>query len=848
MVPKQEMTIDQTIALARQAGKSGRSAEAERALRQVVAMRPGYVPALLALGEVLYARRDFAGAVLVFEDAADAMPENLDLKMHLGNALHMAGRPADAIGVFGAVANLKPDHWLAFNNLGSAWQALSQFDKAADAYQLSLNANPTQFLANFNLGMMFLAEQKFAGAAQLLARAVAADASHVSALHHLGVALLFQRKHAQAETIFRAVLKIDGKQFATLRSLGMLLAELARRPEALAVLRSAAAINPNDAQTLSLIGNILLGMGKTEEGVASLKSALELDAKLTDARVLLVNTLIEEDDRREATRVAFAGLSLTPENHALRIAAVDAMGDAGVSQATPPVRAMLLRLINDPAICTQDLARVVIDLARHAPYFKPLLEAARRGADVLADPAAQELMSDELLLAALPRILVADAEMELVLTALRRAFLLRVSMKGYPFNAPEGANGPFLAALARQCYTSEYVAFVSSDEQKKLDVLKSRIEGTFAAGDLPPKKIEWPLGVYALYAPLTTLMGWRLLLDIPLGKWSEPLGAIVREQAVDKQLEVALTAGMPTLTAIEDTTSKEFRRLYDANPYPRWRSMTIPVPESIEALAARLRPTEPVPVFPRPTPVLIAGCGTGHHPIQTAMRFPQAQVTALDISAVSLGYAARMAEQLSVRTILWRQGDLLELGKIEQKFALIECGGVLHHVKDPEAGLGALRDRLMPGGVLKVSVYSRAARRHVGPARDFIGEKGFPDTAQGIRAARHAILALPEKSPERGVAFSPDFYASSTCRFLAFPVEEHTFTLPQLAEMIANLGLRFLGFDLPARSVAGFRAVYPKPESLTDLAAWANFEAAEPLTFDQMYQLWLDVKTDAKLA
>ena len=39
--------------------------------------------------------------------------------------------------------------------------------------------------------------------------------------------------------------------------------------------------------------------------------------------------------------------------------------------------------------------------------------------------------------------------------------------------------------------------------------------------------------------------------------------------------------------------------------------------------------------------ILIAGCGTGLHSIDSALRFPRAHILAIDLSRASLAYARR---------------------------------------------------------------------------------------------------------------------------------------------------------------------------------------------------------------
>ena len=50
--------------------------------------------------------------------------------------------------------------------------------------------------------------------------------------------------------------------------------------------------------------------------------------------------------------------------------------------------------------------------------------------------------------------------------------------------------------------------------------------------------------------------------------------------------------------------------------------------------------------------------------------------------------------------------DILEVNLLREKFDIIECSGVLHHMDDPSKGLQALLAILKKNGFLKLGLYS----------------------------------------------------------------------------------------------------------------------------------------------
>ncbi|MDH3580169.1 MAG: class I SAM-dependent methyltransferase [Hyphomicrobiales bacterium] len=293
---------------------------------------------------------------------------------------------------------------------------------------------------------------------------------------------------------------------------------------------------------------------------------------------------------------------------------------------------------------------------------------------------------------------------------------------------------------------------------------------------------------------------------------------------------------MEQLTPIDDAISLAVRAQYEENPYPRWNSLTVAPPVHYTAnIAEEIAPHEPELRAGTDEPaVLIAGCGSGQQPISTAVHLKNARVTAIDLS---LAYAKRMAGELGVRNIRFAQADILKLGALEDRFDIIECGGVLHHMADPEAGLAVLLGLLKPGGFLKLGLYSETARREIVRLRETLADTPIASPEQ-IRALRHDLLTS-EDPRDAALREFGDLYATSTVRDLLFHVQEHRFTALQIDELLKRHGLQFLGLVIRDRTVKpAFARRFPDDPDALDLGNWYLFENDHPQTFGNMYQFW----------
>jgi SAM-dependent methyltransferase len=238
--------------------------------------------------------------------------------------------------------------------------------------------------------------------------------------------------------------------------------------------------------------------------------------------------------------------------------------------------------------------------------------------------------------------------------------------------------------------------------------------------------------------------------------------------------------------------------------------------------------------------ILIAGCGTGQHAIETAQRFLGASVLAVDLSLSSLAYAKRKTRELAHHDIEYAQADILQLGSLGRSFDLIEASGVLHHLADPFAGWRVLLSLLRPGGFMTLGLYSEIARADIVATRSFIAEQGYQPTARDIHRCRQRLLEAPDRF--KNVIASGDFFSMSGCRDLLFHAQEHRLTLPEIAGFIADNGLAFVGFDLDHFTLQRYRTSYPHDKEMTDLACWGAFEREHPGSFAGMYQFWVQKK------
>jgi SAM-dependent methyltransferase len=615
---------------------------------------------------------------------------------------------------------------------------------------------------------------------------------------------------AEAIELYRRVIKAAPKTPEAHNNLATALNAAGRPREALASYRRAVKLRPGYAVAQSNMGALLVLLGKTDEGLEHLASAYLVGAKPT-ARA---------DDGAARDRLLANLAQHTPK------------------RAGPRLRTALDRLAEDPMVDPQSFADSgAALLLSKAPVAKLLKSLEGIASDVLdagmLPRSLYETLAAPMPLVLLSDALIANAEFETLLVALRRLWLAQAC------GVADGAPPPqdLLAAVALQAAASEWVWPESATERDQVDLLVASV----IARD-PEAILDEALITIALYRPLKCLpkdqrdVLRKSVRPLPAG----PVRDLLVRDLVEPSEEAVLAAALPRLTEIADETSLVVQAQYEANAYPRWRRIASrparPLADVLQAAVPGASLALPLAQAPR---VLVAGCGTGRHALATATRFSGAQVVAIDLSRASLGFAARQARDLGIGNIEFAQADILGLAALEQRFDLIECSGTLHHMSDPEAGWRILRGLLAPRGVMRISLYSERGRADVVAMREMIAREGWQPTAEGIRSARAAWRSPSNNEPVPALTESADFFSMSGCRDMLFHEQEVRFDLPRIARDLAELDLVFLGFEFPSESIRrAFETRFPAPDARRDLAAWDEFEAENPTIFAAMYQFW----------
>ncbi len=282
-------------------------------------------------------------------------------------------------------------------------------------------------------------------------------------------------------------------------------------------------------------------------------------------------------------------------------------------------------------------------------------------------------------------------------------------------------------------------------------------------------------------------------------------------------------------------------KLYDTYPFPPEPLLDAPPPgynwrwhwPAAYSFCTGRRPAQAA------VRILDAGCGTGVGTEYLVHLNPQAQVTAIDLSAGALAVAQERCRRSGAERVEFQHLSLYEAAQLPGEFDLINCVGVLHHLPDPVRGIQALAAKLAPGGIFHIFVYGELGRWEVRLMQEAIallqGEQRG-DYRDGVQVGRELLATLPEDNPlvqrdrqrwslenQRDECFA-DMYVHP---------QEIDYTIATLFDLIEASGLEFVGFSNPqqwelGRLLGTSEGLQVRAQGLSDRQRYRLIELLDP--------------------
>jgi tetratricopeptide (TPR) repeat protein len=239
--------------------RARRWGEAERALREIIALDPNLTSAWNNLGAVLQELRRL-------EEAEQAYRRSVELG---------------------------PKRGVAWRNLGRVLVETDRDAEAEQAYRTALDLDPKDACAWHYLGRLLGKLGRTEEAERACLKAIECDSKHAAAWVDLGIALMGAGRLTEAEQDLRRAIEIDPKSEWAWANLGVALREQQRYEEAKQAYRTAIGINPGVSSFWGDLGHLLTEVGPPDESERVWEEALQRHPVLAPCAVHMLEARLK---------------------------------------------------------------------------------------------------------------------------------------------------------------------------------------------------------------------------------------------------------------------------------------------------------------------------------------------------------------------------------------------------------------------------------------------------------------------------------------------------------------------------------------------------------------------------
>jgi tetratricopeptide (TPR) repeat protein len=248
----------------------------------------------------LHQAGDLARAELLYRQALEADPANVEAWRLLGAACQGQGKRADDAACYRRALRLEPRHAEALTDLGVALAEQGQLDEAAAALRQACLVQPAFAKAHYNLAVALAQLGKLDDAEAAFREALRLQSGYAAAHYGLGNVLRDKGRRDEAIACYREALRLKPDYGEAYNNLGLSLTEAGALDEAVIVLRQAVRLRPGDAGAHTNLGLALAEQGRWAEAEASYHEALRLRPQDADAHTDLGNCYKEQGRTAEA--------------------------------------------------------------------------------------------------------------------------------------------------------------------------------------------------------------------------------------------------------------------------------------------------------------------------------------------------------------------------------------------------------------------------------------------------------------------------------------------------------------------------------------------------------------------
>ena len=621
------------------------------------------------------------------------------------------------------------------------------------------------------------------------------------------------------------IVDIDPSHSNAFNNIGIIYYQKKEYDKAISNYEKAIEINPNHKEALNNLGIVLKDNNQIDAAIEYFKLAINIDGSFIDCLNNLATCFYLKNKNFDAMETSLNVLKLDEYNQNSLLTLSRVFKKLRFNQYVPEIELSICKIINLNISTAREMGPISMNMLSLNPIIKKLIEKNIHDLNFDINEELKKFNEIPLLNILMSEIQILDFQLESILGKLRKNIILNIEKID---KKPEIEK--VLTSLSLYYFINEYIYPISKSELKAIELIDKKIINNI--NDI--KFFDLEILILSFYKRLNEYKWSRHLTEF---KYSR----VFKTHLLDYYEEKELRKLIPRLKDIKDDVSKKIRKQYEFYPYPRWDRVNysgtdVNLRKFLNLINIKIK-DESI-INDEKLDILIAGCGTGQTTVITAKRFQKSNILAIDLSLSSLSYASRKMNELGIKNVNLIQADILDLDDLDKKFHFIESTGVIHHMKDPEYALQKLCNCLLPGGIMKLGLYSKHGRKELNEFKTKMKINSETNEPEKLVSFRQKIIKHHEQNLPSFFS-SIDFFSLSGFKDYLLNVHENQYNIDEVSKLLKKSNLEFCGFEfLNNRSIVEGIKKENTNFNEKNLKDWNEYELKNPNFFSKMYQFW----------
>ncbi|MCP4677343.1 MAG: tetratricopeptide repeat protein [Deltaproteobacteria bacterium] len=302
------------IALSQMLLKIGRNNDAMVVLDDASEAVPGSSLINQTLADAQALRGDFAAAIAELDKALVIEPDNVRSHFRMGQMYRKMDAVEDATRSFAEVEKRSPNYPGLSLEQGLLMELAGNVEEALAAYKKALSKSPDDIKLKLRVAAASFLLEDYKTSEKHLTEAIATEAKSPEINFYLGETFRMTGRWAEALVLLKVAVENEPENARYHLRYGMVLFATRTVDQAMREYKTAIQLNPKLAEAFVRVGEIQLAQGSARDAIQSIDKGLGIDPSIADGYELIAEAFEQLSDLRSAVGYYRRAVKAIPDN------------------------------------------------------------------------------------------------------------------------------------------------------------------------------------------------------------------------------------------------------------------------------------------------------------------------------------------------------------------------------------------------------------------------------------------------------------------------------------------------------------------------------------------------------